>query len=95
MQFNKINQPVYTAVANYSTQSDGSISARYIIGTATTEDLSDFQLICESWKHVSAEHAKKLLDLPLTKDDLGKTPNQIMLDRIYTHLKETGEIVVW
>lgn len=94
MQFNKINQPVYTAVTNYSTQSDGSISARYVVGTGASEDLSDFQLICESWKHVSTEHAKELLDQPLTADDLGKTPNDIMLSRIYTHLKKIGEIVI-
>ena len=94
MQFNKINQAVYTTVANYSTQPDGSISARYIVGTGAFEDLSDFQLICESWKHISAEHAKELIDKPLSTDDLGNSPNDIMLSRIYTHLKEIGEIVI-
>lgn len=94
MQLNKIDQPVFTAVANYSTQSDGSLSVRYIVGTGKTEDFSDFQLICESWKHVTAEQAKELMDKPLSTDDLGKSPNQIMLDRIYTHLKEVGEILI-
>ena len=94
MQFNKINQPVYTAVTNYSTQYDGSISVRYIISIDKSEDLSNFQLICESWKSVSAEQAKELLDRPLTKEDIGKTPNQIILDLIYTHLKEVGEILI-
>lgn len=94
MQFNKINQPVYTAIANYSTQSDDSISVRYIVGTGASEDLSDFQLICESWKYVSAEHARELLDQPLTADDLGKTPNEIILGRIYDYLKANNEIVI-
>lgn len=97
MQLNKINQPVFTAVSNYSTSDDGSINARYIVGTGNlsdTGDVPDFQLICESWKYVSAEDAKELMNKPLTADDLGKSPNEIMLSRIYTHLKEKGEIVI-
>lgn len=94
MQLNRIEQPVYTAVANYSTQSDGSLSVRYIVGTGKSDDVSDFQLLCESWKHIPAEKATILTEQPLTADDLGKSPNQIMLDRIYTHLKEVGEILV-
>lgn len=97
MQLNKINQPVFTAVTNYSTSDDGSINARYIVGAgnlADTGDVPNFQLICESWKYVSKEDAKELMDQPLTADDLGKSPNEIMLSRIYTHLKEKGEIVI-
>nr|DAR82228.1 MAG TPA: hypothetical protein [Caudoviricetes sp.] len=31
---------------------------------------------------------------PLTKDDIGKTTEQIELARIYAYLKENGQIVI-
>lgn len=31
---------------------------------------------------------------PLTQDDIGKTPTEIVQERIYTFLKEKGEIVI-
>ncbi len=31
---------------------------------------------------------------PLTKDDIGKTTEQIELERIYAYLKENGQIVI-
>lgn len=96
MQFNKVNNPIYTAVSNYSIQDDGSISAKYVVGTGTDKDgqITDFVTICESYKYLTAEVANELVNKPMTADDIGKTPNQIMLSRIYEHLKETNEIVI-
>lgn len=97
MQLNKLNQPAFTAITNYSTSADGSIQARYIVGTGIeheTDGVQNFQLLAEQWKHINAEKAQELLDLPLTAEDVGKKPNDIMLSRIYNHLKEIGEIIV-
>ena len=89
MQFNKINQPVYTAVANYTTADDGSILAKYVVGTGRDEEgqIVDFVPICETYKYIASEQAMELINAPMTNDDLGKTPNYIMLSRIYNYLK--------
>lgn len=96
MLFNKVNNPIYTAVANYTTTDDGSISAKYVVGTGRDEEgqIVDFVPICETHKYIPAENASELLNAPMTKDDLGKTPNEIMLGRIYDYLKANNEIVI-
>lgn len=94
--FNKILNPMYSAIASYSTQEDGSINAKYVIGTGTDNDgtVTDFAPIISEYKWIDAESAKAINDAPFTQDDIGKTPTQIMLARIYRQLKETGQIVV-
>ncbi|QPB42240.1 hypothetical protein [Rodentibacter haemolyticus] len=94
--FNKILNPMYSAIANYSTQDDGAINAKYVIGTGSDNEgaVTDFTPIISEYKYIEATAAQTLSNAPLTKDDLGKSPQQIMLDRIYTHLKETGQILV-
>lgn len=96
MQFNKINQPVYTGVANYATADDGSISAKYVVGTGRDEEgeIVDFVPICETYKYIPVDKASELLNTPMKKDDLGKTPNEVMLGRIYDYLKANNEIVI-
>lgn len=96
MQLNQINQPVFTTITSYSTQDDGSLNAKYVVGTGDDADgtVTNFVIITSEYKYIDAQSAKAITDAPLTKDDLGKTPTQIMLGRIYTHLKETGQIVV-
>lgn len=94
--FNKILNPMYSVIATYSMQDDGSINAKYVIGTGEDSDdtVTNFIPVIETYKWISAEDAKSISETPLTKDDLGKSPNGIMLDRIYKFLKERGEIVV-
>ncbi len=96
MQFNKVNNPIYTVVANYTTADDGSISAKYVVGTGRDEEgqIVDFVPICETHKYIPADKAIDLLNAPITKDDLGKAPNEIMLGRIYDYLKANNEIVI-
>lgn len=38
--------------------------------------------------------AQTMTGQPLTQDDIGKTTEQIDLDRIYAYLKEQGQIVI-
>ena len=94
--FNKILNPVYSAIASYSIQDDGSINAKYVIGTGTESDgtVTDFTQIVSEYKWIDAQAAESINSAPLAKDDIGKTPQQIMLDRIYKHLTDTNQIVV-
>lgn len=87
---------MYSCIASYSTQDDGSISAKYVIGTGEDDDgaVTNFTVIIESYKYIDGTSAKAITDAPLTKDDLGKSPTCIMLDRIYKYLKESGQIIV-
>lgn len=94
--FNKILSPMYSTIASYSTQDDGSLNAKYVVGTGddTDGEVTNFVTITSEYKYIDSQSAKTITDAPLTKEDLGKTPTQIMLGRIYNHLKETGQIVV-
>lgn len=96
MQFNKVNNPIYTVVANYTIVDDGSISAKYVVGTGRDEEgqIVDFIPICETHKYIAPKQAVELINAPMTKDDLGKTPNAVMLGRIYDYLKTHNEIVI-
>lgn len=94
--FNKILNPIYSTIASYSTQDDGSLNAKYVVGTGDDNDgtVTNFVTITSEYKYIDSESAKSITESPLTKEDIGKTPAQIMLDRIYNHLKATGQIVV-
>ena len=94
--FNKILNPMYSTIAAYSTQDDGSIKARYVIGTGDDADgvVTNFVPIVSEYKYIDSQAAKEITEKPLSKDDLGKTPTQIILDRIYKHLKDTQQIQV-
>ena len=94
--FNKILNPMYSVIAAYSKQEDGSINAKYVLGTGTDNDgaVTDFTPIISEYKWIDALAAKELMSKPLTKDDLGKTTEEIDLERIYSYLKENGQIVI-
>ncbi|MDH3001501.1 hypothetical protein A1D23_13195 [Chelonobacter oris] len=94
--FNKINNPMYSAISSFTQNEDGSISANYVIGTGTDSDgtVTDFTPIVRENKWIEAEQAQIIASKPLVKEDIGKTPNCIMLDRIYAYLKESGQIVI-
>ena len=87
---------MYSVIAAYSRQEDGSINAKYVLGTGTDNDgaVTDFTPIISEYKWIDALAAKELMSKPLTKDDLGKTTEEIDLERIYSYLKENGQIVI-
>ncbi|WZG76888.1 hypothetical protein IAOACIIE_00402 [Mannheimia haemolytica] len=72
------------------------LNAKYVVGTGddTDGEVTNFVIITSEYKYIDAQSAKAITDAPLTKEDIGKTPTQIMLGRIYKYLKETGQIVV-
>ena len=94
--FNKILNPMYSAIAAYSKQEDGSINAKYVLGTGEDSDgsVTNFTPIISDYKWIDAVAAKELMKKPLTKEDIGKTTEQIDLERIYAYLKENGQIVI-
>ena len=87
---------MYSVIAAYSRQEDGSINAKYVLGTGTDNDgaVTDFTPIISEYKWIDALAEKELMSKPLTKDDLGKTTEEIDLERIYSYLKENGQIVI-
>ena len=94
--FNKILNPIYSAIATYSRQEDGSINAKYVLGTGEENEgsVTNFVPIISEYKWIDAVTANELMAKPLTKDDIGKTTAQIDLERIYTYLKENGQIAI-
>jgi len=56
--------------------------------------VTDFTPIISEYKWIDPATAKSILGKPLTQDDIGKTTEQIDLDRIYAYLKEQGQIVI-
>lgn len=94
--FNRIEQNVYTTLKSPSFLSDGSVQVEYVIGIGTEEDdkLGDFRQLASQWFTIEQTKADEIANAPLTKDDLGKSPNQILLDRFYNYLKETGSILI-
>lgn len=96
MTFNKILNPMYSVITSYSTQDDGSINAKYVIGTGEDSDgsITNFTPVISEYKYIDSENAKLILEAALTEDDLGKKLTEIMLSRIYTYLKGNGSIVV-
>lgn len=87
---------MYSAIATYSRQEDGSISAKYVLGTGEDSDgsVTNFVPIISDYKWIDAVAAKELMSKPLTNGDIGKTTEQIDLERIYSYLKENGQIVI-
>ncbi len=94
--FNKILNPVYSAITACVKQEDGSVSVKYVIGTGSDsgDTVTNFTPITTEYKWIDAEIAKSVLDKPLTKDDIGKTTEQLDIERVYIYLKESGQIVV-
>lgn len=94
--FNRIEQNVYTTLKSQSFLSDGSVQVEYAIGVGTDNEgnLDDFKQLSSQWFTIEQTKADEIANAPLTKDDLGKSPNQILLDRFYNYLKETGSILI-
>ena len=57
--FNKILNPMYSVIAAYSKQEDGSINAKYVLGTGTDNDgaVTDFTPV--SYTHLTKKSVIK------------------------------------
>lgn len=97
MEFSKIETQLYATIDECVVSNDGTqITARYSIGTGeeTNGTLTNYQPIIIEYKYINGEEAEKLINYPITKDDLGKLPNDIMRDRVYKYLKSINAIAV-
>ncbi|MDW0761628.1 hypothetical protein P2I58_13745, partial [Mannheimia haemolytica] len=58
--FNKILNPMYSTIASYSTQDDGSLNAKYVVGTGddTDGEVTNFVIITSEYKYIDAQSAK-------------------------------------
>ncbi|MCK3657210.1 hypothetical protein A4G18_00365 [Pasteurellaceae bacterium Pebbles2] len=94
--FNKIEQSVYTTLTNFTQLDDGSIQLKYVVGVGSDQDgeIQNFSQLSEVYKYINSEQATELNNIALTKDDLGKTPQEILMRRCYEYLKSVGEILV-
>ncbi|HDL3291869.1 TPA: hypothetical protein PW378_002419, partial [Mannheimia haemolytica] len=52
--FNKILNPMYSTIASYSTQDDGSLNAKYVVGTGEESDgaVTKFVTITSEYKYI-------------------------------------------
>ncbi|HDL4147117.1 TPA: hypothetical protein PW720_002685, partial [Mannheimia haemolytica] len=52
--FNKILNPMYSTIASYSTQDDGSLNAKYVVGTGddTDGEVTNFVIITSEYKYI-------------------------------------------
>lgn len=94
--FNRIEQSVYTTLLSHSTLDGGTIQVEYALGVMDEQDgvVNNFRPLVSQWYTIEAEQAQALISQPLTKDDVGKTPDEVMKARIYEHLKATNTILV-
>ncbi len=77
--FNKILNPMYSTIASYSTQDDGSLNAKYVVGTGddTDGEVTNFVIITSEYKYIDAQSAKAITDAPLTKRILAKRQRRL------------------
>ena len=97
MKFNKIENQLYTTIEECIVSSDNTqITVKYSIGTGDEKKgvLENYQAIISEYKYITGDEALALINAPITADDVGKAPTEIMKDRVYTHLKATNEILV-
>lgn len=78
--FNKILNPMYSAIAAYSKQEDGSINAKYVLGTGEDSDgsVTNFTPIISDYKWIDAVAAKELMEKPLTKRTLARQQSKLI-----------------
>lgn len=94
--FNKILNPVYSTISGFTMNSDGSMNVTYAIGVGTEDEgqISEFRPLVTEYKYLDANQAHTIMFAPLTKEDMGKSFQDIILARIYNYMKEQGIIEV-
>ena len=94
--FNKILNPVYSTIAGFSANSDGSINVTYQIGTGTESEgvITEFIPLVTEYKYLDSQQSAQIMMQTLTKEDIGKSFQDLMLGRIYSYMKEQGIIQV-
>ena len=94
--FNKILTPVYSTISGFSMNQDGSMNVTYAIGTGTEEDgvITEFNPLVTEYKYLDGQQAMAIMMKPMTKDDIGKSFQDLMIGRIYHYMIEQGIVRV-
>lgn len=94
--FNKILNPVYSTISGFTMNSDGSMNVTYAIGTGTeeAEQITEFRPLVTEYKYLDSTQAHAIMFASLTQGDIGKSFQDLMLNRIYSYMKEQGMIEV-
>lgn len=94
VNYKPIETQLYHAITEFYTAS-GSTNVTYKIGTFVKQPESEelyFEELLQKNFWIDNENTERLNNQPLTKEDIGKTPNEIMLSRIEAYLRSTGEL---
>ena len=94
--FNKILNPVYSTISGFSMNQDSSMNVTYAIGTGIEEDgvITEFNPLVTEYKYLDAQQAMEIIMKPITKDDIGKSFQDLMIGRIYHYMMELGIVRV-
>lgn len=93
---------VYHGISSFYQNSDSSISVDYKLGifltrlspTETGESIEEqyFEELSTQNFYIDSYSSQEILSKPLTKEDIGKTPNEITISRIEEYLRNTNQI---
>ena len=94
--FNKILNPVYSTISGFSMNQDGSMNVTYSIGTGVEESgiVAEFNPLVTEYKYLDAQQTMTIMTAPMTKDDIGKSFQDLMIGRIYHYMMEHGIVRV-
>lgn len=94
--FNKILNPVYSTISGFSMNQDRSMNATYAIGTGIEEDgvITEFNPLVTEYKYLDAQQAIEIMMKQMTKDDIGKSFQDLMIGSIYHYMIEQGIVRV-
>ena len=90
--FNKILNPVYSAISGFTMNSDGSMNVTYAIGTGTeeAEQITEFRPLVTEYKYLDSTQAHAIMFAPLTQGDI-VNPSNITLTHKPTYRSYKGE----
>ena len=72
------------------------MNVTYAIGTGTeeAEQITEFRPLVTEYKYLDSTQTHAIMFAPLTQGDIGKSFQDLMLNRIYSYMKEQGMIEV-
>lgn len=94
--FNKLNQPAYAVVTNFTRLDDNSLQVKYSIGIGkeTGKELTEFEPLITDYIYLDGTIADEVLNAPLTSADIGLSPLDLQLKRIYEKLIDLERVKI-
>lgn len=79
----------HAVISVFTDTNSNSATVYYAIGEIVEDK---FVPLCTESVYVAPEDAVKVRDAAITKDDLGKLPEEVVRDRFFNYLVEIGKI---